>query len=99
MTTAEKNALGDLVCAMTQAEIRLTQKQQEVGEAMDARDQARRAYYDLVNSIPVSDAPAEVKPKRKYERKVTAPGPAERAMSHLYSAPNAALSGTQGDQK
>ncbi len=65
MTKAEMNTLGDLVTAMTQAEISLTQAQQKVGEALDLRDSRRRAYYDFLASIPVSDAPAEVKPERK----------------------------------
>ena len=81
MTTAQMNTLGDLVTAMTQAEVSLTQAQQKVGEAQDFRDSRRKAYMDFLASIQVSDAAPVPTRKRQYIRK---------AKALLDSAPNAA---------
>ncbi len=96
MTTAEMNTLGDLVTAMTQAEVALTQAQQKVGEAMDVRDSRRKAYLDFLASIPVSDAPAELKPKRKYERKMAPKPPLGSLVKLLDTNVNAAQTSLSG---
>ncbi len=82
MTTAQMNTLGDLVTALTGAEVHLVHAQDAAKAAMDIRDSRRKAYLDFLQSIPVSDAPAETPAKRKYIRK---------AKELLASAPNAAL--------
>ncbi len=91
MTKAEMNTLGDLVTAMTQAEVALTQAQQKVGEAMDLRDSRRRAYHEFLASIPVSDAPVEVKTKRAYNRKMAPKPPLGSLVDLLATGKNAAI--------
>ncbi len=67
MTQAEKNTLGDLVTVLTQAEIELTQVQEQLSRAMKTRDTARREYYNFLQSIQPSDVPAPPTRKRRID--------------------------------
>ncbi len=91
ISQAEKNTMASLISEVVTAESILTQTQNLVSEAITRRDAAQKKLDQFIQAIPVSDAPEDVKPKRAYNRKEKTPTPAERAMTHVHSAPNAAI--------
>ncbi len=105
ISQAEKNTMASLISEVVTAESILTQTQNLVSEAITRRDAAQKKLDQFIQAIPVSDAPAEVKRGRPRGsktgvRKLGLPSAemVATAVEHLNSAPNAALSGTQGEK-
>ncbi len=70
LTVAEKNTLASLIAESIQDELNLTNTQNLAAIALTKRNASREKVMRFMEAdIPVSDAPAEVKPKRAYNRK------------------------------
>ncbi len=96
ISTAEKNTMASLISEVVTAESILTQTQNLVSEAITRRDAAQKNLDRFLQSIPVSDAPAEVKRGRPRGSKtrnsgMTPEAAFEKGRELLASAPNAAL--------
>ena len=98
LSTAERNTLQALTAELIQANSRLSDAQarlktthEEVKDLITRRDEAEAKADQFLSSIPVSDAPAEVKPKRKYERKIATKPPLGHLVKLLDTNVNAAL--------
>ena len=105
LKTAERNTLQALTAELVQNEVNLTNAQSLVQAAISLRDESQQKLTQFIDSIPVSDAPAEVKrgrprgSKTRHIRGVTIGGnPVPVISEFLASSPNAALSGT-GDSR